>query len=224
MGQKLRPPIDLHQRQTYDGVTCMVAQVMHVFGLIKGRPDLRAIDLAARKLSTEPALSDADAYLYLLGQGFRLTGITSYDPQRFLREGVGYLRERYGREWGPEHEAHFTAVEVRHLQEAAQQYEAHAGIHQEQKRLLLVRRQANRQDIGTLLRGGWIVDMTAELGHRGRVQQAGLLIPDVRYTDCSKVWLYVPCPPRYGSTVSSVSLAEACNRVRYDRGVTGISR
>jgi len=200
----------------------VVGQLLYVFGL-EDKPDLAAIDQAVGLRSAASPLSGPDAGFYLLCRGFKFVIFGTYDVQSFLRLGKLYLMAFYGKGWTAEHDEHFTPAEVARLQRLDRQHQIRMKPYRSDGRAqAVVNRRPTQNDVVELLRKGYAVDVTYELGHRRRVQHAALLVPDKRYSDCSKVWLYFP--DYSGRTVSSLNLDDALQAIRYDWGVAGVWR
>ncbi len=102
-----REPLDLRQVDENSCLTCVVANVLYVLG-VTGTPDTRWVD---RELGREPGCGAqrAAARRLLLQQGLSLHLVCAYEPQRFLHEGLDYLRRYYHREWDPSWDEYWTA-------------------------------------------------------------------------------------------------------------------
>ncbi|HEX2262536.1 MAG TPA: hypothetical protein VHH52_02070 [Pseudonocardiaceae bacterium] len=92
-----REPLDLHQVDENSCLTCVAANLLYVLG-ITDIPDTRCVD---RELGREPgsAAQRAAARRFLLQQGLCLHMVCAYEPERFLQEGLDYLRRYYRQEW-----------------------------------------------------------------------------------------------------------------------------
>jgi hypothetical protein len=101
-----REPLDLHQVDENSCLTCVAANVLYVSG-ITDTPDTRWVD---RELGREPGCGAqrAAARRLLLQQGLSLQMVCAYEPQRFLHEGLDYLRSYYHREWDPSWDKYWT--------------------------------------------------------------------------------------------------------------------
>ncbi len=92
-----REPLDLHQVDENSCLTCVAANLVYVLG-VTDTPDPQWVD---REVGREPgcAALRARARRFLLQQGLSLHLVCAYDPERFLQEGVDYLRHYYRQEW-----------------------------------------------------------------------------------------------------------------------------
>ncbi len=92
-----REPLDLHQVDDNSCLTCVAATVLHVVGIID-TPDPHWVD---RELARVPGggAQRVATRRFLLQQGLYLHVVCAYQPERFLCEGIDYLRSYYRREW-----------------------------------------------------------------------------------------------------------------------------
>lgn len=117
-----REPLDLHQVDDNSCLICVAANVLYVLG-ITDTPDTRWVD---REVGREPGCGAqrAEARRFLLQQGLSLHLVCAYEPERFLQEGLDYLRRYYRQEWDPSWDEYWTQHRLeRHRHEclAAQQ-------------------------------------------------------------------------------------------------------
>jgi hypothetical protein len=115
-----RPPFDLPQFDRNACITCLVANLLYMYGLT-AEPDPGKVD---RELGRQPGqpLTDTSAHIFsLLGKGFFLYEINSADHDRFVREGLGYLKERYQAQWTPEWDRLYTPEVVAQMQLSQEQ-------------------------------------------------------------------------------------------------------
>jgi hypothetical protein len=111
-----REPLDLHQVDDNSCLTCVTANVLYVLG-ITDTLDTRWVD---REVGREPGCGAqrAGARRFLLQQGLSLHLVCAYEPERFLQEGVGYLRRYYRQEWDSSWEEYWTQQRLeRHRRE-----------------------------------------------------------------------------------------------------------
>jgi hypothetical protein len=172
-----REPLDLRQVDDRSCLTCVAANLLYVLG-VTDAPDTQWVD---REISREPGCGAqrAAARRFLLQQGLWLHSVCAYEPERFLQEGIDYLRSYYRKEWDPSWEEYWTQHRLeRHHGECLAARELRVfGT-----RLRIEYRQPTLADIsGTLDRGGlvWVsvdnhwgeVDCHAVLiyGQRGNV-------------------------------------------------------
>jgi len=175
--RRQREPLDLPQVDDNSCLTCVTANVLYVSG-ITDTLDTRWVD---REVGREPGAGAQRAGVrrFLLQQGLSLHLVCAYEPGRFLREGLDYLRRYYRREWTSSWEEYWTPHRLeRHRHEclAAQELSAFGA------RIRTEYRQPTLADIrGALNRGRlvWVsldndwgkVDCHAVLiyGQRGNV-------------------------------------------------------
>lgn len=102
-----RRPLDLYQVDDYSCLTCVVANILYVFG-VTDIPDTRWVD---RELGRQPGCgAQRDrARRLLLQQGLSMHVVCAYDPARFLHEGVDYLRRYYHHEWDSSWDEYWTS-------------------------------------------------------------------------------------------------------------------
>lgn len=101
-----RDPLDLRQVDENSCLTCVTANVLYVLG-VTGTPDPRWVD---RALGREPGCGAqrAAARRLLLQQDLSLQMVCAYEPQRFLHEGLDYLRRYYHQEWDTSWDEYWT--------------------------------------------------------------------------------------------------------------------
>ncbi len=101
-----REPLDLPQVDDNSCLTCVAANVLYVFG-VTDTPDMRWVD---REVGREPgcAAQRPRTRRFLLQQGLSLHVVGAYEPERFLREGVDYLRRYYRQEWASAWDEYWT--------------------------------------------------------------------------------------------------------------------
>jgi hypothetical protein len=111
-----REPLDLHQVDDNSCLTCVAANVLYVSG-VTDTLNTRWVD---REIGREPGCGAqrAGARLFLLRQGLFLHTVCAYEPERFLQEGVDYLRRYYRQEWDSSWDEHWTQHQLeRHRRE-----------------------------------------------------------------------------------------------------------
>ena len=91
-----RQPLDLRQVDENSCLTCVASNVLYALA-VTDTPDTRWVD---RELGREPgcAAQRAVTRRFLLRQGLSLQMVCAYEPQRFLLEGIDYLRRYYHQE------------------------------------------------------------------------------------------------------------------------------
>lgn len=101
-----RQPLDLRQVDDYSCLTCVVANALYVLEVID-TPDTWWVD---REIGRQPgrAAQRDRARRLLLQQGLSLELLCAYQPERFLREGVDYLRHYYRRDWDRSWDQYWT--------------------------------------------------------------------------------------------------------------------
>ncbi|MGH3974159.1 MAG: hypothetical protein ACRDS9_12670 [Pseudonocardiaceae bacterium] len=92
-----REPLDLPQVDDYSCLTCVAANLLYVLG-VTDNPDPLWVD---HEFGRQPGCGAqrVAARHFLLRQGLSLHVVCAYEPERFLREGVDYLRRYYRQEW-----------------------------------------------------------------------------------------------------------------------------
>ncbi|MEO7193539.1 MAG: hypothetical protein ABIZ05_01755 [Pseudonocardiaceae bacterium] len=107
-----RAPLDLRQLDDNSCLTCVTANVLYVSG-VTDAPDPRWVD---REIGRQPGVGArrAGARRFLLQQGLSLHVVCAYEPERFLREGLDYLRRYYRQEWDSSWEEHWTPDRLEH--------------------------------------------------------------------------------------------------------------
>jgi hypothetical protein len=117
-----RRPSDLRQVDEYSCLTCVVANLLYVLEVID-TPDTRWID---RELGRQPgrAAQRDRARRLLLEQGLSLELVCAYQPERFLSEGVDYLRRYYSQDWDRSWDQHWSTHRLeRHRRECLAAHE-----------------------------------------------------------------------------------------------------
>ncbi|MGH3717581.1 MAG: hypothetical protein ACRDRI_01835 [Pseudonocardiaceae bacterium] len=101
-----REPVDLRQVDDRSCLACVAANVLYVLG-VTDSPDTRWVD---QEIGREPGAGAqrARARRLLLQQGLSLHTMCAYEPERFLREGLDYLRCYYRQEWDSSWEEYWT--------------------------------------------------------------------------------------------------------------------
>lgn len=99
-------PLDLPQLDDRSCLTCVTANLLYVLG-VTDTPDPHWVD---RELGREPGrgAQRAEARRFLLRQGLSLHVVGTYEPERFLEEGIDYLKRYYHREWDRSWEEYWT--------------------------------------------------------------------------------------------------------------------
>jgi len=123
MGQ--REPLELYQVDDNSCLTCVVANVLYMLG-VTDAPDPRWVD---REIGREPgcAAQRTEARRFLLQQGLCLHLVGAYEPQRFLREGIDYLRRYYRQDWDSSWDEYWTPHQLaRHRRECLATHELSA--------------------------------------------------------------------------------------------------
>jgi hypothetical protein len=165
-----RPPLDLYQVDDYSCLTCVVANLCYVLGIID-IPDTRWVDHAIGRQPGCGARRDR-ARRFLLQQGLSLHVVCAYEPARFLQEGVDYLRRYYRREWEASWETYWTAQRLeqhRHECLAAQELSSFGAAMRAEYR------QPTVADITWALDRGGLVWISIDNG-RGEVDCHAVLI------------------------------------------------
>lgn len=105
-----RKPLNLLQLDDNSCLSCVAANVLYVLGLTD-HPDPRRVD---REIGREPNCPTQRVRVrrFLLQQGLRLHLVCAYEPERFLREGLAYLRGYYRHEWDAGWDRYWTAQQV----------------------------------------------------------------------------------------------------------------
>ncbi|MDQ4020160.1 MAG: hypothetical protein M3257_00645 [Actinomycetota bacterium] len=101
-----REPLDLRQVDENSCLTCVAANLLYVLG-VTDTPDTQWVD---RELGREPGCGAQRAATrrLLLQQGLSLHTVCAYEPQRFLHEGLDYLRRYYHQQWDPSWDEYWT--------------------------------------------------------------------------------------------------------------------
>jgi hypothetical protein len=198
-----REPLDLYQVDDHSCLTCVTANALYALG-ITDIPDTRWVD---HEVGREPGCGAqrASTRRLLLQQGLSLHLVCAYEPERFLQEGLDYLRRYYRQEWDSAWEQYWTQQQLeRHRREclAAQELSTFGA------RMRTEHRQPTLADIrGALDRGRlvWIsvdndwgqVDSHAVLiyGQRGNVfdvyspELSRSCLQQYRRRQLDRVWL-----------------------------------
>ena len=109
-------PLDLPQVDVRSCLTCVAANVLYMSG-ITDAPDPRWVD---REVGREPGCGAQRIRVrcLLLQQGLSLHLVCAYQPERFLQEGLEYLRSYYRQEWDSSWEQFWTRQRLeRHRRE-----------------------------------------------------------------------------------------------------------
>jgi hypothetical protein len=117
-----REPLDLCQVDDNSCLTCVTANILYVLG-VTDIPDTRWVD---REVGREPGCGAqrAGARRLLLRQGLSLHRVCAYEPERFLQEGVDYLRRYYRQEWDSSWDEYWTRHRLeRHRRECLAAHE-----------------------------------------------------------------------------------------------------
>ncbi|MGH3771032.1 MAG: hypothetical protein ACRDRW_06510 [Pseudonocardiaceae bacterium] len=165
-----REPLDLHQVDDNSCLTCVTATILYVAG-VTDAPDLRWVD---REVGREPGVGAqrAEARRFLLQQGLSLHVVCAYEPERFLREGLDYLRRYYSQEWDSSWKEYWTPHRLeRHRREclAARELSAFGA------RLRTEHRQPTLADIRDALDRGRLVWVSLD-NDRGEVDCHAVLV------------------------------------------------
>lgn len=115
-------PLDLNMTETLSGLSCVTANVLHIFGVGPSEPgDWRWVDERIGRGYGEFA-SHARACRLLAECGLRIYMAGEHDPARVLSEGLSYLREYYALMWDEEWDLYWTPENVAKAQAAARVY------------------------------------------------------------------------------------------------------
>jgi hypothetical protein len=126
VGKRQREPLDLPQVDDNSCLTCVVANVLYVLGVTDTPERARDTRWVDRAVGREPGCGAqrARARRLLLQQGLSLHLMCAYEPERFLQEGVDYLRRYYRQEWDSSWDGHWTQPRLeRHRQECLTAHE-----------------------------------------------------------------------------------------------------
>ncbi len=198
-----RQPLDLHQVDDNSCLTCAVANVLYVLG-VTDIPDTQWVD---RQVGREPgsAAQRVQARQFLLEHGLSLHMVCAYQPERFLQEGLGYLRFYYCHEWDSSWDEHWTPHRLKqHRREClAMQELSTFGA-----RMLVEHRQPTLTDISRALNRGCVVWLSVDndwgevdchavlvYGQRGNVfdvyspEVAGNCLQQYRRWELDRAWL-----------------------------------
>jgi hypothetical protein len=101
-----REPLDLRQVDDYSCLICVAANLLYVLG-VTATPDSSWVD---HEVGRQPGCGAQRGAIrsFLLRQGLSLHVVCAYDPGRFLREGVDYLRHYYRQEWDSSWDEYWT--------------------------------------------------------------------------------------------------------------------
>lgn len=92
-------PLDLELTEIMSGLSCVAANILHVFGVSPPDPgDWRWVDKEIERSSVEFA-SPARICRLLADQGLRVYVAGESDPSRVVSEGLSYLQEYYAEMW-----------------------------------------------------------------------------------------------------------------------------
>jgi hypothetical protein len=198
-----REPLDLHQVDDNSCLTCVSANVVYVLGVT----DTLVTQWVDREVGREPncGAQRTEARRFLLQQGLCLHLVCAYEPQRFLQEGLDYLRRYYRQAWDSSWDQYWTPHRLeRHRREclAAKELDTF-GV-----RMRTEHRQPTLADIRSALDHGrlvWVsvdndwgnVDCHAVLvyGQRDNVfdvyspEVSGSCLQHYRSRQLDKVWL-----------------------------------
>ncbi len=114
--KRRREPLDLRQVDDNSCLTCVAANLVYVLG-DTDTADPQWVD---REVGREPGCGAqrAGARRFLLQQGLSLHLVCAYQPERFLQEGLDYLRRYYCREWDSTWDEYWTPPRLdRHRRE-----------------------------------------------------------------------------------------------------------
>lgn len=154
-----REPLDLRQVDDNSCLTCVAAKILYVLG-ITNTLDTQWVD---HEVGREPGCGAqrVEVRRFLLQQGLSLHMVCVYQPERFLQEGVDYLRRYYCQEWDPLWEGYWTPHQLaRHRREcvAAQELSAFGA------RMRAEHRQPTFADICAALDRGRLVWISIDDG------------------------------------------------------------
>ncbi|HJT02646.1 MAG TPA: hypothetical protein VJ757_03315, partial [Pseudonocardiaceae bacterium] len=158
-GLSQRVPLDLVQVDDHSCLTCVVANVLYVFG-ISDIPDTRWVD---RELGRQPGCgAQRDrARRLLLEHGLSLHLVCAYEPERFLHEGIDYLRSYYHHEWDSTWDEYWTSHRLqRHHHECL----AAQGLSTFGARMHTEHRRPTLADITSAVDRGCLVWISADNG------------------------------------------------------------
>jgi hypothetical protein len=165
-----REPLDLHQVDDNSCLSCVTANVLYVLGVTE-TPDTRWVD---REVAREPGCGAqrAGTRRFLLQQGLSLHVVCAYEPERFLQEGVDYLRRYYRQDWDSSWDEYWTGHHLeRHRRECLVEHELDtfgAGMRAEH-------RQPTLADITSALDRGRLVWISVDNGW-GKVDCHAVLV------------------------------------------------
>lgn len=105
----INEPIDLRQRDRNSCLSCVAANVLHMFDA--GPADSRWVD---RKIGRARGVEASYVQVCLLLQacGLRLWLVGEFSPELFLTHGLDYLRAYHRYEWTPEWDEYWTPRQV----------------------------------------------------------------------------------------------------------------
>lgn len=150
-----REPYPLLQPEPNACMSCVTAQILYMAGKTD-TPDVGTIDAVIGRKPGQPGDPNA-AYLHILDQGLQVTSIVQFDEDRYIKEGISYLKEYYQNEWNRSYDAYFTRKVVRRDQRNRktyrEKYANYAALYSEEKR------KPDLSDIENLLRQDYLVDI-----------------------------------------------------------------
>ena len=106
----LRVPRNLHQVDDNSCLSCVAANLLYLFGVVE-RPDPHWVDRQVGRVPGREAQRSA-VRRFLLQQGLSLHRVCAYRPERFVQEGIGYLRSYYHQEWDSSWDAYWTPEQL----------------------------------------------------------------------------------------------------------------
>lgn len=169
-----RQPLDLRQVDEYSCLTCVVANLLYMWEIID-IPDTWWVD---REIGRQPgrAAQRDRARRLLLEQGLSLELVCAYQPERFLREGVDYLRRYYSQDWGRSWDQYWSTPRLeRHRRECVAAYELRTFG----DRMQVEYRQPTLADVTDALDRGCLVWISVDNGF-GEVDCHAVLVYDQR--------------------------------------------
>jgi hypothetical protein len=165
-----RQPSDLRQVDEYSCLTCVVANLLYAWQIID-TPDTKWVDREIGRQLGHAAQRDRARRL-LLEQGLSLELVCAYQPERFLSEGVDYLRHYYSQDWDRSWDQYWSTHRLeRHRREclAAQELSTFAG------RMQVEYRQPTLADVTDALHRGCLVWISIDNGW-GKVDCHAVLV------------------------------------------------
>lgn len=157
----MRPPRDLHQRYRNSGLSCVLANVLHMYET-HHEPTTIWVDRQIRRNANE-AGDITRAQLFLLREGYSQHEIGAFSSERLIAEGIDYLRAFYGSQWTPVWEEYWSQSdrleELRQMHLRARQLRGRVQMDYrepmltdirhalEQKRLVMITVDNDREDL-----------------------------------------------------------------------------